>query len=109
MHWIYLSVAIVLETVGTTALQASNQFTRLLPSAVTLISYGLSFYMLSYVLRFMPVGIVYALWSGLGICLISAIGWVALGQRLDLPAMLGLVLIICGIAVINLFSGATLH
>ncbi len=109
MHWFYLSVAIVLETVGTTALQASNQFTRLLPSAVTLISYGLSFYMLSYVLRFMPVGIVYALWSGLGICLISAIGWVALGQRLDLPAMLGLVLIICGIAVINLFSGATLH
>lgn len=76
---------------------------------MTLISYGLSFYMLSYVLRFMPVGIVYALWSGLGICLISAIGWVALGQRLDLPAMLGLVLIICGIAVINLFSGATLH
>ncbi len=109
MHWFYLSVAIVLETVGTTALQASDQFTRLLPSAVTLISYGLSFYMLSYVLRFMPVGIVYALWSGLGICLISAIGWVALGQRLDLPAMLGLVLIICGIAVINLFSGATLH
>lgn len=109
MHWVYLTAAVVLETVGTTALQASQQFTRILPSAITLTSYGLSFYMLSYVLRFLPVGIVYAMWSGLGICLISAIGWWYLGQKLDLPAVMGLGLIIAGIAVINLFSKASLH
>jgi small multidrug resistance pump len=109
MHWVYLTIAVVLETVGTTALQASHQFTRMLPSVITLTSYALSFYMLSYVLRILPVGIVYAMWSGLGICLISAIGWWHFGQKLDLPAMLGLGLIIAGIGVIHLFSKAALH
>ena len=107
--YIYLIVAVVAETVGTTALQASQQFTRALPSAVVVVSYAIAFWLLSLALRHMPVGIVYAIWSGLGIVLIAVIGLVVFGQRLDLPAILGLTLILTGIAVIHLFSGTTPH
>ena len=107
--YIYLIVAVVAETVGTTALQASHQFTRVLPSAVVVVSYAIAFWLLSLALRHMPVGIVYAIWSGLGIVLIAVIGIVVFGQRLDLPAILGLALILTGIAVIHLFSGTTPH
>lgn len=109
MHWLFLAVAVVFETVGTVALQASHQFTRPWPSAVVLVSYAVCFYLLSFTLRAMPVGIVYALWSGLGICLISAIAWVVYGQKLDPAAIAGMALIIAGIAVINLFSASATH
>lgn len=109
MHWLFLAVAIVFETIGTTALKASEQFTRAAPSALVVVSYGLSFYLLALVLKTIPVGIAYAIWSGLGICLIAAIGYFVFGQRLDLPAMIGLSLIIAGILVINLFSKSALH
>ncbi|MDX2483289.1 MAG: SMR family transporter [Pseudodonghicola sp.] len=108
-HYVYLILAVAAETIGTTALQASQQFSRLLPSILVVVSYALSFYLLALVLRVMPVGVVYAIWSGLGIVFIAGIGMVAFGQRLDLPALLGLALIIAGIAVINLFSGSTTH
>lgn len=108
-HYIYLILAVAAETIGTSALQASQQFSRLLPSLVVVVAYGLSFYLLALVLRHMPVGIVYAIWSGLGIVFIAAIGFAVFGQKLDLPAILGLGLIIAGIAVINLFSGSTGH
>ncbi len=108
-HYIYLILAVAAETIGTSALQASQQFSRLLPSLLVVVSYGFSFYMLALVLRVMPVGIVYAIWSGLGIVFIAGIGLVVFGQRLDLPALLGLGLIIAGIMVINLFSGSTTH
>lgn len=97
------------ETVGTSALQASQQFTRLVPSVLAAVGYAGAFYFLSLVLRVMPVGVVYAVWSGLGIVLIAAIGYIVFGQRLDLPAILGLAMIIAGIAVIQLFSDATTH
>ena len=103
-HYIYLIAAIIAETIGTTALQASQQFTRVWPSVVVVLAYGVSFYLLSMTLRVMPVGIVYAIWSGLGIVLIAAIGVVVFHQRLDLPAVLGLAMIISGILVIHLFS-----
>jgi len=103
-HYIYLIAAIIAETIGTTALQASQQFTRVWPSIVVVLAYGVSFYLLSMTLRVMPVGIVYAIWSGLGIVLIAAIGVVVFHQRLDLPAVLGLAMIISGILVIHLFS-----
>lgn len=106
LHYIYLIAAIVAETIGTTALQASQQFTRLGPSVLAVVTYAISFYLLSMTLRVMPVGIVYAIWSGLGIVLIAAIGYVVFDQRLDLPAVLGLVLIIGGILVIHLFSSS---
>ncbi|MCC5964263.1 MAG: QacE family quaternary ammonium compound efflux SMR transporter [Rhodobacteraceae bacterium] len=104
MHWIYLAVAILFETIGTTALKASDGMTRAWPAAVVVVAYALSFWLLALVLRVIPVGVAYAIWSGLGICLIAGIGWAMFGQRLDAAALLGIVLIIAGILVINLFS-----
>jgi small multidrug resistance pump len=107
--YLILALAVLAETIGTTALQASQQFTRLVPSVVVVLAYGISFYLLSITLRTMPVGVVYALWSGLGIIFIATIGWVVFGQRLDFAALAGLSLIICGIAVIQLFSSSAPH
>jgi len=104
-----LVLAIVAETIGTTALQASQQFTRLMPSIVVVLAYGTSFYLLALALRAIPVGIAYAIWSGLGMVLIALIGVALFGQRLDGPAMLGIALILAGVLVINLFSGTTRH
>ncbi|MCL4163752.1 UNVERIFIED_CONTAM: hypothetical protein GTU68_054119 [Idotea baltica] len=107
--YLILVLAVMAETIGTTALQASQQFTRVGPSVLVVIAYAISFYLLSITLRTMPVGIVYALWSGLGILLIATIGWVVFGQRLDLPAVVGLSMIVGGIAVIHLFSSSAPH
>lgn len=109
IHYVYLVVAIVAETVGTTALQASHQFTRLWPTCLVVLAYGVAFYMLGLALKFMPVGVAYAIWSGLGIVLIAAIGFTVFGQKLDLAAGLGLALIISGILIIHLFSETTGH
>jgi len=107
--YLILFLAIAAETVGTTALQASQQFTRLWPSILVVIAYGVSFWLLSLTLKTMPVGIVYAIWSGLGIVLIALIGLTVFGQRLDLPAILGMGLILSGILVIHLFSNTAPH
>ena len=107
--YLILALAVLAETIGTTALQASQQFTRIWPSALVIVAYAISFYLLSITLRTMPVGIVYALWSGLGILLIALIGWLVFGQRLDLPAIAGLGMIVGGIAVIHLFSASAPH
>lgn len=109
MTYIYLVFAVLAETIGTSALQASQQFTRLWPSVLVVVSYGAAFYLLSLTLRTLPVGIVYALWSGLGIVFIALIGWLVFSQRLDAPAVVGLGLIISGIAVIQIFSDTTPH
>ena len=109
LHYVYLIIAVAAETIGTSALQASQQFSRLGPSIVVVISYGLAFYLLSLTLRTLPVGIMYAIWSGLGIVLIAFIGWAVFGQRLDLPAVLGMSMILGGILVIHLFSATTTH
>ncbi|NCO21477.1 MAG: QacE family quaternary ammonium compound efflux SMR transporter [Rhodobacterales bacterium] len=108
-HYIFLICAILAETIGTTALQASQQFTRLGPSVIVVLAYGLSFFLLSLTLKHMPVGIVYAIWSGLGIVFIAAIGFALFGQRLDLPAVIGMAMILAGILVIHLFSTSALH
>lgn len=107
MHWLLLAAAVVFETIGTSALKLSNGFTRIGPSAVVVVAYGVSFWLLATVLRSMPVGIAYAVWSGLGIALIAMIGLFVFGQRLDAPALAGIGLIVTGILVISLFSGAT--
>lgn len=109
LHYIYLITAVVAETIGTTALQASAQFSRFWPSVLVVVAYGVSFYLLALTLRVMPVGVVYAIWSGLGIICIAAIGFVVFGQRLDLPAVVGLGLIVTGILVIHLLSNTTSH
>ncbi len=108
-HYIWLFVAVLTETLGTTALQASQQFSRFWPSVAVVVCYAMSFYFMSIALKYMPVGIVYAIWSGLGIVLIAGIGYVLFGQKLDLAAILGLSLIILGILVIHLFSNTNAH
>lgn len=107
--WGWLGTAIVLEVVGTTALQQSAQFSRVVPTLVMALCYGFSFYALSVVVQFMPMGVMYAIWSGAGIALISLIGVAFLGQRLDAAALIGIGLITAGVVVINLFSKAGPH
>lgn len=107
--FLILIVAVLFETIGTTALQASQQFSRLGPSIVVVVAYGISFFLLSITLKFMPVGVVYALWSGMGIVFIAIIGLLVFGQKLDLAAVLGLAMIVGGIVVIHLFSNASPH
>ena len=104
-----LGVAIALEVIGTSLLQRTEQFTRLWPTIAMALCYGASFYFLSLALRVMPLGIAYAIWSGLGIVLVSMIGLVAFGQRLDTAGVIGLGLIVAGVVVVNLFSTSVGH
>lgn len=105
----YLALAILVEVVATSALKASEGFTRPVPSVITVCGYGVAFWLLSLCLKDIPVGIAYAIWSGVGIVLISLIGWVVFRQTLDLAAIAGLGLIVAGVAVINLFSKTAGH
>jgi small multidrug resistance pump len=107
MPWFWLVLAILAETVGTSALKASEGFTRLAPSILTALAYATSFYLLAQVLKVIPVGIAYAIWSGLGIVFIATIGWLWFGQKLDAPALIGLALIVAGIVVMQVFSDTT--
>ena len=100
----YLAVAIVAEVIATSALKASEGFSRLVPSLVVVAGYGSAFFCLSLTLRTIPVGIVYAIWSGVGIVLIALAGYFVFGQVLDAPALIGMGLIVAGVLVINLFS-----
>jgi small multidrug resistance pump len=111
MYWnaSLLVIAILFEVVATSALKLTNGFTNLLPSLVAVSGYALAFYFLSLPLRTMPVGIVYALWSGVGIVLVTAIGWVWFRQALDVPALVGMGFIMVGVIIINLFSKTVAH
>nr|WP_299243581.1 multidrug efflux SMR transporter [uncultured Halomonas sp.] len=109
MAYIYLFVAIVAEVLATSALKSSQEFTRFWPSVLVVGGYGLAFYMLTLVLRTVPVGIAYAFWAGLGIVLVTLIGVVVFKEKLDLAAVLGLAMIIGGVVVIQLFSSASSH
>ncbi len=109
MNYVYLAAAILFEVLATTALAQSNGLTRLWPSLITAGGYALAFFFLSLPLKTMPVGIVYAIWSGAGIIAITAIGWLWLRQTLDAPAIVGMVLIVAGVLVINLFSRTVAH
>ena len=109
MSYLYLAIAIVSEVIGTSALKASNEFTRLVPSLITVTAFFCAFYFLSLCLRTIPVGIAYAIWSGVGIVLISLIALVLFDQKLDLPALGGMALIVAGVMVINLFSKSAAH
>jgi small multidrug resistance pump len=108
-QWIFLSIAIVSEVIATSALKASEGFSRLWPSLIVLAGYSIAFYFLSLTLRTIPVGVVYAIWSGAGIALIALVAWLFLGQSLDIPAIIGLLLIIAGVVVLNVFSKAVPH
>lgn len=107
--WLFLALAIIAEVVGTSALKSSEGFTRLGPTSVVVIGYVVAFYFLALAIKVIPVGIAYAVWAGLGIVLISLIGWLVFQQKLDAPAVLGMGLILSGVLVINLFSGSASH
>jgi len=107
--YLILGLAIVAEVIATSALKASNGFTRAIPSVIVVMGYAVAFYCLSVTLRTIPIGIVYAVWSGVGIILLAAIGWVVYGQKLDAAALVGLGLIIAGVLVVNLVSKTAGH
>ena len=109
MAYLYLAIAIVGEVVGTAALKATEEFTRLIPSLIVIVGYGTAFFFLTLALRTIPVGIAYALWAGIGIVLISAASWVLYKQTLDAPAIIGIALIAGGVVVINTFSSSISH
>lgn len=109
MHWIYLTIAIVSEVIATSALKAAEGFTRWVPSLIVVAGYASAFYFLALTLRVIPLGVAYAVWSGAGIVLISLAGWIIYRQSLDLPAVIGIALILAGVVVLNVFSRAVPH
>lgn len=109
MSYIFLSIAILAEILGTSLLKSTDGFTKPGPTAVVLGSYAVAFWMLSLTLKTMSVAIVYAIWSGTGIVLIALVGWLFLKQNLDFPAIMGIGLIVAGVLVIHLFSNSVRH
>lgn len=109
MSFVYLALAIIAEVIGTSALKASEGFTRLWPSVTVVVGYGMAFYLLALVLRTIPVGIAYAFWAGLGIVLVTLVGIVVYGEKPDLPALVGLAMIVGGVVVIQVFSSVSGH
>ena len=108
-NWVFLLIAIVSETVATSALKSSEGFSRLWPSVLVVAGYSAAFYFLSLTLRTIPVGIAYAIWSGIGVVLIALAGWLIHGQRLDAAALIGIGLIVSGVVVMNVFSSSSAH
>ncbi len=106
---LFLAVAIIVEVIATTALKSSDSFTRLIPSVISIAGYCIAFWCLTIPMRTIPTGIIYAIWSGAGIVLIGIVGWLVHGQKLDVPAMLGMGLIVAGVITINLFSKSVAH
>jgi small multidrug resistance pump len=109
MKYLFLSLAIVLEVVGSSFLAKSNGFSKLVPSIITVIAFGACFYFLSQALKSIPLGIAYAIWAGMGIVLTATISVTMFKQKLDTPAVLGMLLIVIGVVVINLFSKSASH
>ena len=108
-NFVFLALAIIAETVATTSLKMSEQFTCLWPSVATVVGYAAAFYFLSFALRTIPVGVAYAIWSAVGIVLVTVVGMVVFKQTPDLPAVIGLSLIVAGVVVVNLFSKMSAH
>ena len=108
-QWLYLGIAIVAEVIATSTMKATQGFSRLEPSLVVAAGYLVAFYFLSLTLRTLPVGVAYAVWSGVGIALVSLIAWLVYGQTLDGPAIVGMGLIVAGVVVLNGFSKSVAH
>jgi len=108
-QWFFLSIAIVCEIIGTSFLKSTDGFSRFWPSAVVVVGYAAAFYFLSLTTETIPVGVAYAIWSGVGTTLIVLIGWIFIGQKLDFPAIAGIVLIVLGVVILNVFSESITH
>ena len=109
MHWFYLAIAIVSEVIATSALKAADGFTRWMPSLLVVVGYASAFYFLSLTIRTIPLGIVYAIWAGVGVALVALVGWVVYHQSLDVWALIGIALIVAGVVILNVFSRAVPH
>ncbi|WP_392560037.1 DMT family transporter [Orbus mooreae] len=109
MKWILLILAIVGEIIGTSALKSTEGFSRLWPSVLAILGYVAAFYFLSLTLKYLPVGIAYALWSAIGIVLVAIISYFLHGQRLDIPAIIGIIFIVVGVVIMNVFSNSISH
>jgi small multidrug resistance pump len=104
MGYLYLAIAVVAEVIATSALKASEEFTKLWPSIIVVVGYSVAFYLLSLCLKTIPLGIMYAIWSGLGVFLVTIVGWAYYKETLDMPALIGISLILLGVFVIRIFS-----
>jgi len=109
MAYLFLAIAVVCEVVATSALKASEEFTKLYPSLIVIVGYGIAFYFMTLVLRTVPLGITYAIWSGLGIVLVSVVGFFIYKEAPDLPAIIGMALIVSGVVIIQVFSKTVSH
>lgn len=109
MAWVYLMIAIIAEVIATSMLKLSNEFSKPLPSLIVVVGYAVAFYFLALTLRTMPVGVAYAVWSGVGIFLVTVIAWIFYQQKLDWAALIGIGLIVSGVLVMNLFSKVISH
>lgn len=107
--WVVLGIAIVAEVIATSSLKASEGFTKLWPSVAVVVGFAVAFYCLSLCLKVIPVGIAYAVWAGVGIVLITLVGWLVFKQAMDWPAILGMTMIISGVVVMNVFSNSVSH
>ncbi len=109
MTYLFLAIAIIAEVAATSALKASDEFTKIIPTIIVIVGYGTAFYFMTLVFRVLPIGITYAVWSGLGIVLVAMVGFVFYKQSLDIPAIIGMGFIISGVIVINVFSKTVNH
>lgn len=109
MNWLILGIAIVGEVIATSALKASEGFTRLVPSLLVVIGYSVAFYCLSLTLKVIPVGVTYAIWSGVGVVLVSLAGWLFYKQSLDIPSVIGISLIVAGVIILNVYTKIAEH
>ena len=109
MNWLYLTIAILSEVIATSALKSADGFSRLGPSLLVVIGYASAFYFLSLTLRSIPLGIAYAIWSGVGVALVSIIGWIIYHQTLNAAALTGIALIVAGVVILSLFSTNVPH
>ena len=109
MKYLFLALAIILEVIGSSFMKASNGFTKVIPASITIIAYIVCFFFLSQALKHIPLGIAYAIWGGLGIVLTAIISVVVFKQSLDLPAIIGIILIVSGVFVMSFFSKTATH
>jgi small multidrug resistance pump len=109
MPYVYLALSIVAEVIATSSLKASDGFTKLWPSVIVVVGYGVAFHFLALTLKTIPIGVAYAIWAGAGVSLVAVVGWALFGQKLDAPAILGMALIVAGVVIMQVFSKAAGH
>lgn len=109
MQYVYLAISIIAEVIATSSLKASEGFTKLVPSVIVVLGYGVAFHFLSLTLKTIPIGVAYAIWAGAGVTLVAVVGWLLFDQKLDAPAIIGMGLIITGVVVLQVFSKAAGH